>query len=181
VATEREVKSRDGQWWLARIQPYTARAPGSGKAVMSFVNTTSLKDSQRMQAILDSLAAHLAVVDTQGTIVRVNEAWRRFAVDNGDPDLRHSGPGCNYLQVCARAAMADNDARAAYDGLADVLAGRRAAFSHKYPCDDAAGRRLWFLMHVAPVRHPGGGAVVSHVDITAWAAPGTASQEEHPG
>ncbi len=177
VATEREVKSRDGQWWLARIQPYTARAPGSTKAVMSFVNVTSLKDSQRMQAILDSLAAHLAVVDTQGTIVRVNEAWRRFAADNGDPDLRHSGPGCNYLQTCARAALDDGDARAAYDGLADVLAGRRAAFTHQYPCESAAGR-LWFLMHVAPVRHPGGGAVVSHVDITAWAAPGQSAQEE---
>ncbi len=177
VATEREVQSRDGQWWLARIQPYLARAPGSTKAVMSFVNVTSLKDSQRMQAILDSLAEHLAVVDVQGTIVRVNAAWRRFAADNGDPDLRHSGPGANYLQVCARAALEDGDARTAYDGLADVLAGRRGQFSFQYPCD-SAGRRLWFLMHVAPVRHPGGGAVVSHVDITAWAAPGEAKNME---
>jgi two-component system CheB/CheR fusion protein len=180
VVTEREVRSRDGQWWLARIQPYAARAPGTTKAVMSFVNVTSLKDSERMQAILDSLTEHLAVLDAQGNIVRVNAAWRRFASANGDPEMRASGPGCNYLQVCARAGVADPDALAAHDGLVDVLAGRRASFNMQYPCD-AADRRMVFLMHVAPVAHAAGGAVVSHIDITHWAdahRAGTSTPEE---
>ncbi|MCK7492625.1 MAG: PAS domain-containing protein [Comamonadaceae bacterium] len=30
--TEREVRSRDGRWWLARIQPYPGRSPGSSRA-----------------------------------------------------------------------------------------------------------------------------------------------------
>jgi two-component system CheB/CheR fusion protein len=171
LVTEREVKSRDGQWWLARIQPYAARVPGSTKAVMSFVNVTSLKDSQRMQAILDSLTEHLAVLDVQGNIVRVNAAWRRFAAQNGDPELRRSGPGSNYLQVCASAALDDPEARAAHDGVAGVLAGRLPQFTMQYPCD-SADQRLWFLMHAAPVTHAGGGAVISHTDITAWAGAG---------
>jgi len=170
VVTEREVKSRDGQWWLARIQPYAARVPGTTKAVMSFVNVTSLKDSQRMQSILDSLAEHLAVLDGMGNIVRVNAAWRAFAQANGDPELRASGPGTNYLQVCASAALDDADARRAHDGLAAVLAGRSPGFSMQYPCKSGA-RTLQFLMHAAPVMHPGGGAVVSHTDITAWVDP----------
>ncbi|KPF51302.1 chemotaxis protein CheR [beta proteobacterium AAP121] len=167
VVTEREVKSRDGQWWLARMQPYAARVPGSTKAVMSFVNVTSLKDSQRMQSILDSLAEHLAVLDAQGTIVRVNAAWRRFAADNGDPDLRHSGPGHNYLSICASAALTDPEARRAHEGVAGVLRGSLPRFTMQYPCD-SNGRQLWFLMHVAPVAHAQGGAVVSHIDITTW-------------
>ena len=167
VVNEREVKSRDGQWWLARMQPYAARVPGSTKAVMSFVNVTSLKDSQRMQSILDSLAEHLAVLDAQGNIVRVNEAWRRFAADNGDPDLRHSGPGHNYLSACASAALTDPDARRAHEGVTAVLRGQLPRFNMQYPCD-SNGQRLWFLMHAAPVAHAGGGAVVSHIEITAW-------------
>ncbi len=180
VVTEREVKSRDGQWWLARMQPYAARVPGSTKAVMSFVNVTSLKDSQRMQSILDSLAEHLAVLDAQGTIVRVNEAWRRFAADNGDPELRHSGPGHNYLNVCASAALSDPDARRAHEGVSRVLQGALPRFTMQYPCE-SRGRRLWFLMHAAPVAHAGGGAVVSHIDITAWAdaqAPGMLAPDQ---
>jgi len=167
VVHEREVKSRDGQWWLARMQPYAARVPGSTKAVMSFVNVTSLKDSQRMQSILDSLAEHLAVLDAQGTIVRVNEAWRRFAADNGDPELRHSGPGHNYLNACASAALTDPEARRAHEGVTAVLRGQLPRFTMQYPCD-SNGQRLWFLMHAAPVAHAGGGAVVSHVEITSW-------------
>jgi two-component system CheB/CheR fusion protein len=41
----------------------------------------------------------------------------------------------------------------------------------QYPCD-SADQRLWFLMHAAPVTHAGGGAVISHTDITAWAGAG---------
>jgi two-component system CheB/CheR fusion protein len=166
VATEREVRSRDGHWWLARIQPYGG-GKGGTRAVVSFVNVTALKDSERMQAILDSLPEHLAVLDGHGTIVRVNDAWRRFAAANGDAELRHTGIGCNYLQVCGSVGGEDDDARAAHDGLRDVLAGRRERFTLQYPCA-SQGRTLWFLMHAAPVAHPGGGAVVSHIDITAW-------------
>lgn len=167
VVTEREARSRDGQWWLTRIQPYAVHAPGTTRAVMSFVNVTSLKDSERMQAVLDSLPEHLAVLDPTGTIVRTNAAWRAFAVANGDPELRHSGVGSNYLNVCGGGAATDRDASAAHDGLLAVLEGRSPRFTLQYPCE-VGGRVLWFLMHAAPVTHPGGGAVVSHVDITSW-------------
>jgi two-component system CheB/CheR fusion protein len=35
----------------------------------------------------------------------------------------------------------------------------------RYPCHSATEQR-WFLLHAAPIRWPGGGAVVSHVNIT---------------
>jgi two-component system CheB/CheR fusion protein len=171
VALEREVKSRDGQWWLARLQPYarqiSSHTPGAARAVLTFFNISSVKDSQRLQAVVDSLAEHVAVVDPLGNITLVNAAWRRFAGDNGDGALQFSGPGRNYLEVCARAALEDEDARRAYEGLAAVLGGAQSSFTLQYPCHTAEQRR-WFLMHVAPVAHPGGGAVVSHIDVTPW-------------
>jgi two-component system CheB/CheR fusion protein len=186
TVTEREVSSRDGQWWLARIQPYSSRhsrQPGgagdAARAVMSFVNVSSLKDSQRLQAVLDSLVEHVAVVDKQGTILQVNAAWRRFAQRNGDERLESSGPGSNYLRVCAQAALEDADARRAHDGLAAVLQGSLPLFTLQYPCHTAHSRH-WFLMHVAPVLHAGGGAVVSHIDVTAWAEGGPVPSASSP-
>ena len=179
LATEREVKSRSGEWWMARIHPYAGQTASTSRAVMTFFNITSVKDSQRLQAIIDSLPEHLAVLDTQGTILLVNQAWRLFATCNGDIDLRNSGPGSNYLRVCAESALADGDARRAHVGLTDVLEGRRAIFTMQYPCDTATEKRL-FVMHVAPVGHPVGGVVVSHVDITPWsgdAAPSRSPEE----
>jgi two-component system CheB/CheR fusion protein len=177
-STEREVQSRDGTWWLARIQPYQSRTHTGARAVMTFIEVTSVRDSQRLQAVIDSLVEHVAVLDHHGTITLVNSAWRAFAAAHGDPELRHSGPGSNYLQVCAAAAHTEPDARVAYEGLQDVLTGRRPHFTLQYPCD-INHTKLWFLMHVGPVRHASGGVVVSHIDITAWAAqPGNTSIKE---
>src|SRR5215510_1179608 len=45
---------------------------------------TTLRESQALnQAVLDSLAANIAVLDRDGNIIAVNEDWRRFARENG--------------------------------------------------------------------------------------------------
>jgi two-component system CheB/CheR fusion protein len=164
---QREVRSRDGQWWLARIRPYADRGRAAPRAVMTFVNVSTLKDHQRLQAIIDSLAEHLAVIDQGGRIAMVNAAWRRFAADNGDAALAGCGPGRNYLEVCAQAAASDADAARVHEGLSALLAGERSGFVMQYPCHGPNQRR-WFLMQASPITHPVGGAVVSHFDITDW-------------
>lgn len=166
---EREVRGRDGRWWLARIQPYSGRSTAASRAVMSFVDVTSLRDVQRLQNVIDSLPEHLAVLDMQGTITLVNAAWRRFASCNGDDKLSHCGPGSNYLKVCAHAALTEPLARQAYEGLSAVLRGAQPLFTLRYPCHTPE-RQHWFLMHVAPIGPPGGGVVVSHIEITEGSA-----------
>src|SRR5689334_11621089 len=54
------------------------------------------------RTVLDSLTAHLAVLDLSGTIVAVNRAWRNFAAANA-PDGAHVSEGANYLRVCDEA------------------------------------------------------------------------------
>lgn len=164
VSTEREVRSRDGAWWLARIQPYFAQSTASTRAVMTFVEVSAVKDSERLQAVIDSLVAHVAVLDRHGVITMVNSAWQRFAAANGDPDMTSTGPGRNYLEICARAAAVEPSARVPFEGLTDVLEGRRQHFSWQYPCETQE-RKQWFVMHIGPVRHAGGGAVITHTDF----------------
>ncbi len=163
----REVRDRSGRWFLARIQPYAQSAKSPRRAVTTFIDVTVLKDAQRLQAIIDSLPEHIAVLDARGVITVVNRAWRDFAESNGDIGLRHTGPGSSYLRVCAAAEHEDEDAARARAGLAAVLAGTAEHFTMQYPCHSETARR-WFLMHAARIRSPLGGAVVSHVNITAF-------------
>ena len=62
----------------------------------------SLRESSEFnQDVIDSIAAHIAVLDDTGEITAVNEAWRQFAVDNGaDTTMGGSSVGTNYLEVC---------------------------------------------------------------------------------
>ena len=121
---------------------------------------------ERQAAILDALPAKVAVLDTDGTILAVNEPWRKFGIENELTDPQ-AGVGANYLEVCRRAAArGDPDAAAVAAELTALLDGRRERIEHDYPCRSADVER-WFRLLAAPVA-PGrtGGAVVVHLDIT---------------
>ncbi len=122
-------------------------------------NESLLKD------VLDSLSAHIAVLDGEGTITAVNAAWRRYAERNGGNAV--CLPGVNYLAVCRRASAGAGwaDANAALEGVARVLGGEAGSFSLQYPCSWASEAR-WFQMRVFALSGPRAGAVVAHEDIT---------------
>src|SRR5262245_38542190 len=82
------------------------------------------------QAVLNALDAHVAVLKGDGTIVGVNQAWHRFALENGAPEPRSVGVGANYLEIARQAAGPDSDeAQAAYSGIRRVLEGSIPQFT----------------------------------------------------
>ncbi|HMV87517.1 MAG TPA: PAS domain S-box protein [Blastocatellia bacterium] len=117
------------------------------------------------QAVLRSLKHHIAILDREGKIVAVNDAWRQFARENDGAEWGEE-PGANYLSVCLRAAEAgDRIAAEALAGIQSVLSGGAPQFTLEYPCHSPAEQR-WFLMEVTPLQSTQGGAVISHVNIT---------------
>lgn len=152
------------------------REDGTVEAIEGFIkditdrkhSESKIQESERFnRATLDSLSAHVAVLDASGKIVATNRAWRRFAGAN-DTAWQTVGEGTNYLAICDRAAEAgDSDARAAARAIRQVLAGEQESWVHEYPCHSADEQR-WFYCRVT--RFPDDGAahvVVSHENITA--------------
>ena len=91
---------------------------------------------------LDSLIFHIAVLDREGTILDVNESWRRFARENDATTLDRLGTGINYLEVCRRSSdSGDAFAQTALEGIQSVLTGIREQFTLEYPCDSPAEKR----------------------------------------
>jgi two-component system CheB/CheR fusion protein len=98
----------------------------------------------------------------------VNTAWRRFALANGDSELRTCEIGSSYLKACdSDLPKVDGSASAAIAGLRGVLDGTLPNFSIEYPCHSPTQKR-WFVMNVAPIGGPDFGVVVSHFNVTAW-------------
>ena len=114
-----------------------------------------------------ALPAHIAVIDRDGRIVRVNEAWTEFACGNDASDSAAVKVGANYLDVCRRAS-AENaaDAAQALAGIEAVLAGDLKQFNMEYACHSPEEKR-WFLLTVTPLGGGAGGAVISHLNTTA--------------
>jgi PAS domain S-box-containing protein len=80
--------------------------------------------------VLDSLTAHIAVLNAEGVIVLVNHAWQKFAVDNGLPPSCHDTVGTNYFEVCQRAFTENHlsEAVTVQYGIMAVLDGLKNLF-----------------------------------------------------
>jgi signal transduction histidine kinase len=122
--------------------------------------------STELQATLDSLSAHIAIVDESGEILAVNEVWRSFAETNGG-DPGKVSEGANYLRVCDSAKGLHADVAATFaEGIRAVLSGQQESFEMEYPCHSSTERR-WFMGKVT--RFSGAEAawaVVAHENIT---------------
>src|SRR5215204_4144111 len=122
--------------------------------------------SEDRQRTLDSLSAHIAIIDETGTIVAVNKAWRDFARANGVAAQTYA-EGANYLRACDSAVGAYSEEAAPFaEGIRSVLSGQHEKFELEYPCHSPSERR-WFIARVTPFE--GGGsseAVVVHENIT---------------
>ena len=127
-----------------------------------------LRDSNAFKvSILNSLTSHIAVLDAQGVIVAVNNAWQQFAKENSLLDVSQDMLGFNYLDVCKNAVNQayGDEANAALTGIMAVLSGEQETFDLEYPCHSPTQQR-WFHMKVSPLQGSRRGVVVSHENIT---------------
>ena len=131
-----------------------------------------------LDAALDGLSAHLAIIDDRGEIVRVNEAWRKFAEENG-LEADEVSEGSNYLQICKNATgECSGGAEEFAHGLRKVKSGEKDIYSQEYPCHSPNEQR-WFIGRVTPF--PGRERkhlVITHENITERKLAERALQEE---
>ena len=129
----------------------------------------AIRESERfLHATLDALSAHIAILDEAGSIVSVNESWRRFARDNDAGLGRRDGIGVNYPAVCdsAKGDWSDGASEVARM-IRDMIKGESEGFQWEYPCHSPSEQR-WFTLRAT--RFLVGGKVrvaLAHENITA--------------
>ena len=128
--------------------------------------TEALRSSEHFaKEVLDSLSAHVAVLDASGVIVAVNRVWEKAAEHNDPFGLARVSAGANYVTVCERAAEKSAEVRRTLEGIVAVLAGRKQVFETEYLCVWPEHQQ-WFSMRVTPLSDRGG-CVIAHEDVTA--------------
>ena len=117
------------------------------------------------RAVLASLSTEIAILDREGVIIRVNEAWRELGREAGVAEWRDAFIGENYLDECRRAEQDGcTEAGDVRRGIESVLERRAGPFRYEYQCSTPSAR--WCEMRVDSLEHEDGGAIVTHLDIT---------------
>lgn len=126
---------------------------------------TRLHDAGFFLSILNAVDQEIAVIDREGAILFVNDAWVRFGLQNGAPATEWLGT--NYLSACIRAErFAEAGVHEIMEGFRSVLGGAQRHFEHEYPCHSPDERR-WFMMALSPLGgFPAPLFVVTHTNIT---------------
>jgi len=161
------------QWLCWEVRPWRMNKDKVSGIVIFTEDITRRKkvedkiraSEELLRQVMGSLAAHIAVLDGEGTIIAVNESWNKFALENDAQKPAALGIGINYLDVCRQAASSDESARHVLEGLEDVLSGRTDSFAFEYPCHSALKQR-WFELRATPLSGSRTGIVVSHDNIT---------------
>ena len=117
-------------------------------------------------AVLTSLHDQIAVVDSRGAVIEINDSWRH-AVDCA-PASRFDRilAGENYLQVCSRAA--EQGDRTAIDHLTALRAVLNGSDDRRQlECREAsAGEPGWYEVCFERLRRSEGGAVITRTEVT---------------
>lgn len=116
--------------------------------------------------VLNALTAHIAVLDHDGVIVLTNDAWTRFAKENGG--ISDAFIGVNYVSACEQSLAIEHDTsvREAFENLQALISGAIWSFSLEYPCDSPTEER-WFCLRATRVPGPERFFVLAHENITA--------------
>lgn len=146
----------------------------SGRRCLAVIHDNTEQHQQRealrasqslVESIMNSLKSTIAVLDEDGTIIRVNLEWSSFATQNGGSAELIAGVGLNYLDVCQRAAVNNKEVEEILTGLISVQRRLLPVYSAEYACHSPNEQR-WFIVYAVPLENSTGGIVLTHLNIT---------------
>lgn len=118
------------------------------------------------QNTLDSVAAQIAVLDTDGRVVAVNQPWQQFAAQTPVCSASAIAIGAHYLALFQdHQGDDDHHMQALCAGIQAVLDGTAPTFTVEYP-QHSQQQLHWFYLGVTPLGAYGQGVVISRSDIT---------------
>ena len=152
----------------------TQFAPGDGGVLYALDLSPFRKaEARRLRAeglhaaVLGSVHDEIAVLDSAGTIIEVNESWRRATQLAHPARFDRILAGESYLDACVRAA--ESGQRAATEHLAalrEVLDGRETRCHFEYQ-EPAGMEQAWIEVTIEKLQRAEGGAVVTRTNISA--------------
>lgn len=128
------------------------------------MNDRNRTDLEIHSDLLDSLLAHIAIINAEGIIIQANEAWHSF--DDQESQIKRTEQGSNYFEVLQQAVELGNDYALKFIlGMKKVLRDAKSSFTLTYPMQSAT-ETFWFKLTIRPYAGGDDLFVMIHEDIS---------------
>jgi two-component system NarL family sensor kinase len=115
------------------------------------------------ESLIDAVTANVAILNDEGKIIAVNDAWIQFA-DFNELELENYGLGLNYVSVCE--GLNAPEASEARQGVRDLLAGEPGPLRYEYQIFLTNGP-IWVRVSFTRIsRDDRNLVIVAHEDIS---------------
>jgi PAS domain S-box-containing protein len=131
------------------------------------------------RTVVDSISAHVCVLNREGVILKTNDAWKQLAREPADQVFTIGEVGQSYVDLCRGTAVGNTSTGLAIlQGLELLLKGDAPIFSAEYCAklfaeeeEEEEEEERWFLMRMTQLKG-GEGVVIVHTDISSrvWMA-----------
>ncbi len=124
----------------------------------------ALRDAEQFKHdILNSIEAHIVVIDNDATIITTNHSWNRFAQQHSDTMRRIANKGGNYVRAYREAF---GDTIMMVSTIQNVLQKHESVELERIYQGPAEQEPRFFQIRVMPLSNKQPHLVISHTDIT---------------
>jgi signal transduction histidine kinase len=128
------------------------------------VAARSLTSGHKKCDLEPAAARRMALIDSHGKIVAVNNDWTLLAKQAG-VKLSRTGVGANYLEVCRKASTFSLTSHQALTGINQVIKEEIPSFTMDYTCQTPSGLAR-FRMNATQIYYKSARVAISHTDIS---------------
>src|SRR5215831_5808619 len=128
------------------------------------VAARSITSSHKKCDLEPAAGRRMALIDSNGKIVAVNNDWTLLAKQAG-VKLSRVGVGANYLEVCRKASTFSLTSHQAMAGIIRVIKEEVPSFTMDYTCQTPAGVAR-FRMNATQIHYKSARVAISHTDIS---------------
>jgi signal transduction histidine kinase/CheY-like chemotaxis protein len=136
------------------------------QSINNMLDSIEVSQEELNKAVMNSITSQIAVLDREGVITSVNEAWERFSRERKGEENSSSDIGEHYIKVWeSETGEFTTGKLKSLDGIGEVIKGKSQYFSCEYKCE-LPSRNIWLLINATPLAAKKGGTVISRIDIT---------------
>jgi len=123
------------------------------------------KSDEFSKSILSTMSSHIAVIDSHGIILFVNESWEKASCDTLSGINLRPSVGENYLKILEKSAETNKNSLSAFQIVSQLIENESKHLEFEFESNHLNEKR-WFIFSASHINDSSNRILIRYIDIT---------------